>query len=226
MPELGTSRLGLLAPFLAVRRRRLGRRARGIRGLLQPQYQLDQLVPAQPPRFVPLHLLTESVMLPCRKGVGNYEQGVVARPSPDGIHPRKTLARVRVAHWGEGASQAAREAVRPHVCHVSPLKTLRFMCFGPNAMAAYADRVENRDPVMVTTAASKTSLTGKSQSENNPIIPPSCFTSTLPIRFAVVISRFCHGTGKCAPRNANCEPHGVFQSFTSLSSICHSRKLL
>ena len=72
MPGLGASRAGLLAPFLAVCRGRLGRRARRLPRPLQPQHQLDQLRLAQALQVISLHAQTESAMPPRCKGVGNY----------------------------------------------------------------------------------------------------------------------------------------------------------
>jgi hypothetical protein len=70
--RLGASRLGALAPFFPVRRRRLGGCARGLLRPLQPQHQLDQLRLAQPLKRIPLHARIESANPLPRKGVGNY----------------------------------------------------------------------------------------------------------------------------------------------------------
>jgi hypothetical protein len=68
MPRLGASRLGVLAPRLWVRGRRLGRGARGLLWPLQPQHQLDQLRLAQPLQLVSLHARIESALPPRCKG--------------------------------------------------------------------------------------------------------------------------------------------------------------
>ena len=60
--------LGLLAPLLAVGRRRLRGRARSLRRALQPQHQLDQLLAAQPLKIASAHLTKESAKSTSRKG--------------------------------------------------------------------------------------------------------------------------------------------------------------
>lgn len=72
--RLDAAGLGLLAPLLAIRRRRLRRCARGFVRALQPQHQLDQFLAAQPLKIAPAHPTRESVKSDPRKGVGNYRK--------------------------------------------------------------------------------------------------------------------------------------------------------
>ncbi len=49
-------------------------------------------------------------------------------------------------------------------------RQLQRLCFGPDVAAAYADRGENRDPGMATTAAtSKRQLTEEARLEDGPL---------------------------------------------------------
>ncbi len=75
--RLGTAGPGLIAPLLAIRRGRLRGGARGLLRALQTQHQFDQLLATQPLKIASTHPTRESAK-PCpRKGVGNYEGGIV-----------------------------------------------------------------------------------------------------------------------------------------------------
>lgn len=65
--RLGAAGLGVLALLLAIRRGRLGRGARGLLWLLQPEHQLDQLLAAQPFQFAAAHPARESAKSDPRK---------------------------------------------------------------------------------------------------------------------------------------------------------------
>src|SRR4051812_25408895 len=67
MTRLGPAGLGLLAPLLAIRGRRLGGGVRGLLRPLQPQHQLDQLLLAQALKLAPAHLTRESAKPAPRK---------------------------------------------------------------------------------------------------------------------------------------------------------------
>ena len=70
--RLGPTGFVLLTPLLVIRRRRFGRRARGLRRALQPQHQLDQLFAAQPLKIASADPTKESAKSAPRKGVSNY----------------------------------------------------------------------------------------------------------------------------------------------------------
>src|SRR4051812_44552267 len=74
--RLGPTGLGLLAPLLAVAGGRLGGGARGRLRPLQPQHQLDQLLPAQTLKLAATHPTRESAKAPRRKGMGNYRRSL------------------------------------------------------------------------------------------------------------------------------------------------------
>lgn len=75
----GASRLRGGAPFLAIGRRRFGRRPRRLRRPLQLQNKLNQLVLAQVLKFIAIHSKGESRWRSRGKGVGNYEADVDKR---------------------------------------------------------------------------------------------------------------------------------------------------
>jgi hypothetical protein len=83
---LGAAGLGLLAPLLAVCRRRLRRRARGLVRPLQPQHQLNQLLTTQTLKIAATHLTRESAKSPNRKRPGAPLSG---RRSPHQSGPVK-----------------------------------------------------------------------------------------------------------------------------------------
>ena len=74
MPGLRPARTRVLALFLLVGRRRLGRRARILLGPLEPQHQLDQLLLAELLQITAVHRAMDSEIAPRGKGVGNYSR--------------------------------------------------------------------------------------------------------------------------------------------------------
>src|SRR5208282_4985386 len=62
---------GVLAPLLLVRRRGLGRRARGLVRRLKPEHQLDQLLLAELLQITAVHAAMDSEIAPPGKGAGN-----------------------------------------------------------------------------------------------------------------------------------------------------------
>ena len=65
----------------------------------------------------------------------------------------------------DGCRLAAKAAVGPRAFHASPLWTLQRLCFGADVAAAYADRVENRDPAKATTTSKKVIDNGNAMRE-------------------------------------------------------------
>jgi hypothetical protein len=93
VPGLGAARPGLVAPFLAVCRRRLRRRPRRLLRSLKSQYQIDQFILRKPLQITAFHPLMDSAIRALSKGVGNYSlghppggsfaRGYFIRPPPD-----------------------------------------------------------------------------------------------------------------------------------------------
>src|SRR5918994_3429522 len=77
MTRLGTARFRPLLLLLAIRRGRFGGGARGLLWPLHPQHQIDQLGLAQTLKLVPAHPDRESAKPIRRKGVGNYNGGML-----------------------------------------------------------------------------------------------------------------------------------------------------
>src|SRR5208283_1633426 len=84
MAGLGAARLGVGAPLLAIRRRRLRRSARRLLGALQPQHQFDQLLLGEAFQLVPTHPILESSNRKSRKSLVH---GLHQPESPSSRHP-------------------------------------------------------------------------------------------------------------------------------------------
>src|ERR1700710_1273472 len=71
MAGLRSARTRILPCFLFVGRGRLRRRARVLRGALEPKHQFDQLLLAEPLQITPIHPAMDSEIASLGKGVGN-----------------------------------------------------------------------------------------------------------------------------------------------------------
>ena len=91
MTRLGAARPGLVPLGLAIRRRRLGRCARGLGRLLKPKHKLDQLGLAQTLKIVPDHtILNQRSPRAARGWVITMVQPIVEIEIAD-IAPRQSL---------------------------------------------------------------------------------------------------------------------------------------
>jgi hypothetical protein len=74
VPGLRPARTRVLALFLLIRRRGLGRGARILIGPLKPEHQLDQLLFAELLQITAIHTPMDSEIAPPGKGVSNYDE--------------------------------------------------------------------------------------------------------------------------------------------------------